>query len=244
VSLIIEEGFPIPTLKKVINSMKRVTRQTGVEIVTGDTKVVERGSLDTLFINTAGIGVIDDALDIQGSNARVGDRIILSGTIGDHGIAVLSQREGFKFESNLESDCAPLNNLVSRMVKKSKNIHVLRDPTRGGVVAALNEIALQSGVEILIEEKAVPIKDEVRAACEMLGLDPLQVASEGRLIACVAKEDALSILAVMREDPLGRDAAIIGEVLSMNKPRVLLETLVGTKRILFLPRGELLPRIC
>ncbi|UCF83805.1 MAG: hydrogenase expression/formation protein HypE [Desulfobacteraceae bacterium] len=244
VSLIIEEGFSLNTLKKVINSMEGVARKTGMQIVTGDTKVVERGSLDRLFINTAGIGSIDGDLDISGSNASVGDRIILSGTVGDHGIAVLSQREGFQFESNLLSDCAPLNNLVSRMTKASQNIHVLRDPTRGGLVTALNEIALQSGVEVVIEEKAIPVKDEVRAACEMLGLDPLHIACEGRLIAFVAREDAHSVLEVMRDDPLGKDAAIIGEVISRNKPQVLLETFIGARRIIFLPRGELLPRIC
>jgi len=243
-SLIIEEGFSLNTLKKVINSMERVARQTGIEIVTGDTKVVERGSLDRLFINTAGIGSIDADLDISGNNARVGDRIVISGTIGDHGIAVLSQREGFQFESKLMSDCAPLNNLVSRMVKESNNIHVLRDPTRGGVAAVLNEIAFQSEMEMLIEEKAIPVKDEVRAACEMLGLDPLHVPNEGRLIAFVAEKDAHSVLEAMRDDPLGKDAAIIGEVIGRNRPRVLLETLIGARRILFLPRGELLPRIC
>jgi len=243
-SLIIEEGFSLNTLKKVIKSMERVARKTGMQIVTGDTKVVERGSLDRLFINTAGIGSIDGDLDISGSNAGVGDRIILSGTVGDHGIAVLSQREGFQFESKLLSDCAPLNNLVSRMVKESKNIHVLRDPTRGGVVTALNEIALQSGAEMLIEEKTIPIKDEVRAACEMLGLDPLHIPSEGRLIAFVAGEDAHSVLQAMGDDPLGKDAAIIGEVIGRNKSQVLLKTLIGARRILPLPRGELLPRIC
>ena len=246
VSFIIEEGLPVSTLKKVIHSIKVAAHGIGLKIVTGDTKVVEKGSVDQLFINTTGIGSIDDGLDISSNHAMAGDRIILSGTIGNHGIAVLSQRDGFQFEGNLQSDCAPLNHLVSQMVKKSTNIHVMRDPTRGGVAAALNEIALQSGVEILIKEKTIPIRDEVMAACEMLGLDPLYVPSEGRLIliAFVAEQNADSVLQAMKEDPLGREAAIIGEVFGQNRPIVLLETLVGAKRILPMPRGELLPRIC
>jgi len=244
VAFIIEEGLSLKTLGKVIESMEKVARLTGVQVVTGDTKVVEKGSLDQLFINTAGIGSIDDDLDISSSNAKVGDNIIMSGTIGDHGIAVLSQREGFEFQGNLLSDCAPLNHLVSRMTEKTKNIHVLRDPTRGGVASALNEIALQSGVEILLKEAKIPIKEEVRAACEMLGLDPLHIPSEGRLVAFVSEEDAGSVIETMREDPLGKDASIVGQVVSQGNSRVLLETIIGAKRILTLPKGELLPRIC
>jgi hydrogenase expression/formation protein HypE len=243
-SLIIEEGLPLRTLKKVIDSMERVAKQTGIRMVTGDTKVVEKGSLEQLFINTAGIGIVADDLDIGGSNARVGDAVIVSGTIGDHGIAVLSQREGFQFQGELVSDCASLNHLVSKIVKKSKHIHVLRDPTRGGIVTTLNEIALQSKVEVLIHEKTIPIKEEVRAVCEMLGLDPLHVPSEGRLLAFVAREDAHAVLQVMKEDLLGKDAAIVGEVLGKNNGRVLMETFIGARRILSMPMGDLLPRIC
>ncbi|MBW1932040.1 MAG: hydrogenase expression/formation protein HypE [Deltaproteobacteria bacterium] len=243
-AFIIEEGFPLDTLKRVINSMKEIAKETGVLIVTGDTKVVEKGSLDQIFINTAGIGYIDGDLNISGSNAKVGDVVILSGTIGDHGIAVLSQRDGFKFESRLKSDCAPLNKLVSKMVEKSKNIHVLRDPTRGGIATTLNEISLQSGIEILIKEKDIPIRDEVRAACEILGLDPLNLPSEGKLIAFVSGEDAHLVLQAMREDPLGKDATIIGEVSGNTQSRVLLETIIGGTRIVNLPEGDLLPRIC
>lgn len=244
ISLIIEEGLPIKILRDVVDSIKEAAARTRVKIVTGDTKVVEVGGCDRLFINTAGIGLIPDGVDISVKNARPGDLILLSGTIGDHGMAVLSQREGFKFESEVKSDCAPLNDLVASMLKATKNIHVLRDPTRGGLASTLNEIAIQSGVELKIDEEAIPIREDVKGSCEMLGLDPLSIANEGKLVAIAAKEDAEDLLKVMRNDPLGKDSAIIGEVINDTHARVILNTKIGGNRILNMPSGELLPRIC
>jgi len=243
-SLIIEEGLTLSELKKVVSSIKAAAEEAGVKIVTGDTKVVNRGSADKLFINTSGIGIIPKGIDISGSNAKVGDKIILSGTIGDHGIAVMSQREGLKFSVPVKSDCAPLNKLVSQMLEASSLIHCLRDPTRGGLATTLNEFAKQSKVGITIEEEKIPVREGVRAACELLGFDPLYVANEGKLVAVVAPQDADKILAKMERNAYGADASIIGEVTDERKGKVIMKTRLGASRIVDMLSGELLPRIC
>jgi hydrogenase expression/formation protein HypE len=239
---IIEEGFSLETLGKVADSMAAAAKEAGVSIVTGDTKVVDKGACDGLFINTSGVGMIPEGVNVSGSLAVPGDVVIISGSIGDHGAAVINARNNFGLSGNLLSDAAPLNGLVDLMLK-SGNIHVLRDPTRGGLATTLNEIALQSKVTISIEEEKIPVKLEVKGACEMLGLDPLYVANEGKLIAILPREDSEKILNVMRQDPLGRDAAIIGKIEAGN-PRVLLATFLGSKRPLMMLEGEALPRIC
>jgi len=243
-SFIIEEGLLKSELDKVVNSVQRAAGEAGVEIVTGDTKVVHRGSADKLFINTAGVGIIAEGVNISGSNARAGDRVILSGTIGDHGIAVISQREELSFSTDLKSDCAPLGGLVAEMLNASPNIHCLRDPTRGGLATSLNELAKQSGVSIRIEEEKIPVREEVLAACEMLGFDPLYVANEGKLVAIVPPDDAEKILKAMRGNRYGKDAAIIGEVGSEKAGRVVMKTALGASRIVDMLTGDLLPRIC
>jgi hydrogenase expression/formation protein HypE len=243
-SFIIEEGLKIGELKKVVGSIKAAAEEAGVKIITGDTKVVNRGSADKLFINISGIGIIPEGVEISGANARVGDKIILSGTIGDHGIAVMSQREGLKFSVPVQSDCAPLNKLVSEMLGASIKINCLRDPTRGGLATTLNEFARQSQAGITIEEEKIPIHDGVRAACELLGFDPLYVANEGKLVAIVAPEDAKKILAKMKRDKYGAEAAIIGEVTDKHKGKVIMKTRLGASRIVDMLSGELLPRIC
>jgi hydrogenase expression/formation protein HypE len=243
-SLIIEEGLPQSDLNRIVASIQKSAREAEVEIVTGDTKVVNRGSADRLFINTAGIGIIADGVNISGSNARPGDKVILSGTIGDHGIAVLSQREGLSFTTRLESDCAPLANMVAEMLSVSPNIHCLRDPTRGGLATTLNELATQSKIGIRIEEDKVPVREEVVGACEMLGLDPIYIANEGKLVAIVPAEDAESILDIMRGNRYGTKAAIIGEATTEHPGRVVMKTSLGTSRIIDLLVGDPLPRIC
>ncbi len=243
-AFVIEEGLPISTLRRIATSMKRAVKEAGVKIVTGDTKVVERGSADSLFINTAGVGLIAKGVSISGSNAQPGDIVILSGTIGDHGIAVLSAREGLVFSNNLKSDVAPLNHLVEVMLRTSPKIHALRDPTRGGLATTLNEIAQQSKVGIRIMEERIPIREEVAAACEILGYDPLYVANEGKLVAFVAPEDAEQVLEVMRDTLYGRDAIIIGEVLPEPKGKVVMKTRIGGTRLVDMLTGEMLPRIC
>lgn len=243
-AFVIEEGFPEDDLGKILNSIQDAASEAGVQIVTGDTKVVNKGSADRIFINTSGIGLVPKGIDISGSNAKPGDKIILSGTMGDHGIAVLSQREGLQFSTTLESDCAPLNAMVSEILGISSDIHVLRDPTRGGLATTLNEIAAQSRLGIAIEEERVPIRKEVQAACEMLGLDPLYVANEGKLVAMVAAEDANSVLKVMRTNKYGNDAAIIGEVTGERPGQVVLRTAIGSSRIVDMMVGDMLPRIC
>jgi hydrogenase expression/formation protein HypE len=243
-SFIIEEGLTLSELNKVLESIKVAVETARVKIVTGDTKVVNRGSADKLFINTSGIGVIPEGVDISGANAKVGDKIILSGAIGDHGIAVMSQREGLKFSVPVKSDCAPLNGLVSEMLKASRQIHSLRDPTRGGLATTLNEFAEQSGVGITVEEGKIPIHDSVRGACELLGFDPLYVANEGKLVAVVSSDDAARVLAKMKRNKYSNEAAIIGEVTEEHKSKVILKTRLGASRILDMLSGELLPRIC
>jgi len=243
-SFIIEEGLSLKELEKVVGSVQRAVREAGIKIVTGDTKVVTRGSADKLFINTAGLGVIPEGVNVSGSNARPGDKVILNGAIGDHGIAVISQRQGLSFATKLKSDCAPLGGLVAEMVKASPNINALRDPTRGGLATSLNELAKQSKVSIRIEEKAIPVREEVLAACEMLGFDPLYVANEGKMVAIVPPRDADKVLTAMRKNKYGKDAAIIGEVMAENPGRVVMKTVLGSHRIVDMLVGDLLPRIC
>jgi hydrogenase expression/formation protein HypE len=243
-AFIIEEGLPVSDLEKVVNSVKEAANAAGVTIVTGDTKVVNRGTADKLFVNTAGIGTVPAGVDISGHNARPGDMLILSGTIGDHGIAVLSQREGINFSTELKSDCAPLNGLVAEMLAASRNIRCLRDPTRGGLATTLNEIAEQSNISIRIYEDKIPVREEVSSACEMLGLDPLYVANEGKLLAIVNPDNAEGILEGMKKHPYGQDAAIIGEVREEYPGRVVMKTSLGTTRIIDMLVGEPLPRIC
>jgi hydrogenase expression/formation protein HypE len=243
-SFIIEEGLSLSELEKIVASVQKAVTEAGVKIVTGDTKVVTRGSADRLFINTAGVGLIPEGVDISGANAKPGDKVLLSGTIGDHGIAVVSKREGLSFATKLKSDCAPLGDLVADMLKASPNIHALRDPTRGGLATSLNELARQSKVSIRIEEKEIPVREEVLAACEMLGFDPLYVANEGKMIAIVPPGDADSVLKAMRKNKYGKKAAIIGEVMSESPGRVVMKTVLGSSRIVDMLVGDLLPRIC
>ena len=243
-AFIIEEGLLQDELAEIVNSIQKATKEAEVEIVTGDTKVVNRGSADKLFINTAGVGIIPQGVNISGSNARPGDKVILSGTIGEHGIAVLSQRQGLSFSTQLESDLAPLGSLVADMLAVSHNIHCLRDPTRGGLATILNELAEQSKVSIRINEEKIPVREEVLAACEMLGLDPLYIANEGKLVAIVPALDATKVLKAMRGNHYGKSAAVIGEVRAENPGRVVMKTSLGTSRIIDMLVGDPLPRIC
>ncbi len=243
-SAIIEEGFLLRELERIVQSIKKSSEEAGVSVIAGDTKVVNRGQADKLFITTSGVGIVPPGVDISGANARAGDKILLSGTIGDHGIAIMSRREGLKFSMTLKSDCAPLNKLVSQMLEVSSRIHCLRDPTRGGLATTLNELAQQSKTGIVIEEAKIPVKEEVKAACELLGLDPVYVANEGKLVAIVAPADADKILARMRKNRYGRDAAIIGEATSEHPGKVVMKTKLGSSRIVGMLSGELLPRIC
>jgi hydrogenase expression/formation protein HypE len=240
---IIEEGLYIDDLQKIISSMQKTADEAGVKIVTGDTKVANKGHVDKIFINTSGIGIVGNDVNISGSNAKEGDIVIISGTIGNHGISVLSKREGLEFDAPIVSDCAPLNSLVMDMLSVSKNIKCLRDPTRGGLATTLNELAMQSNVGIMIDEANIPINDAVRGACELLGYDPLYVANEGVLVSIVPADEAPNILAKMIENKYGQDAQIIGEVIAEPK-KVLLKTALGTTRIVDMLAGELLPRIC
>ncbi|HEY97721.1 MAG TPA: hydrogenase expression/formation protein HypE [Dehalococcoidia bacterium] len=243
-SFIIEEGLPVADLKKILVSIKNTAAEAGVKIITGDTKVVNRGSADRIFINISGIGVIPEGVDISAANARPGDKIIINGNIGDHGIAVLSQREGLEFKLPVPSDCAPLNGLVSEMLAASKKIRCLRDPTRGGLATTLNDFAEQSSFGIIIEEERIPVHRAVMAACELFGFDPLYIANEGKLAAVVAAEDAEVILAEMKRNKYGKDAVIIGEVVAGHPGQVVMKTTLGASRIVDMPVGELLPRIC
>lgn len=241
---IIEEGLPLETLKYVVASMEKAARQAGVAVISGDTKVVERGKCDGLYINTSGIGSVPDGIDIAPRRAADGDAVICSGPIGVHGIAILSARESLGFESTLESDTASLNKMLSEVLCKVKDVHVLRDPTRGGVSGTLNEIASAAGVEIVLEEDALPVPETVRAACELLGFDPLYVANEGVVLAIVAQESAAAAVAAMRRFPEGRSAAVIGSVRKTGRSVVKLKTILGRCRIVDMLSGEQLPRIC
>lgn len=242
---ILEEGLPLAELTEIVDAMAAAAREAGVLIVTGDTKVVERGKGDGVFINTAGIGRVPAGVTISGDRARPGHKVLVSGTIGDHGVAIMSLRKGLQFETTLKSDCASLNVLVARMVDRAGGaIAVLRDPTRGGLAATLNEIADQSGVGIRLHEHSLPIRTEVRGACELLGLDPLNVANEGKLIAIVEAQHADALLDTMRQHVNGRDAAIVGEVIDDPMHLVRMVTTIGGERVIDWLHGEQLPRIC
>ena len=241
---ILEEGFPLADLERIAASMAETARVAGVRIVTGDTKVVERGKGDGVFINTAGIGLVPHGIQISGAGVQPGDVLLLSGAVGDHGLAIMTQREGLRFESPLRSDCAPLNGLVAAMLDVCPRIHTLRDPTRGGLATTLNELADQSQVGIEINEDAVPVHEAVRAASEVLGLDPLYVANEGKLIAAVPADEAEAVLRAMRAHPLGAESAVIGRATDRHPGRVTLRTILGTHRLLDMLAGEQLPRIC
>jgi hydrogenase expression/formation protein HypE len=241
---ILEEGLELGLLEQVVDAMRRAAAEAGVQIIAGDTKVVERGKADGLYINTAGVGQLWDGVAIGGDRARPGDMVILSGPIGDHGIAVLEARGDLGFETDIYSDVAPLNHLVEAMLSASKNVHVLRDPTRGGIATSLNEIAGQSQVGILLDERTIPVRPAVQAACEMLGFDPLYIANEGKVLAFVAPDDAPAVLDVMRQTRYGEESVIIGRVKAEPKGRVLMKTAIGTTRIVDVLAGEMLPRIC
>jgi hydrogenase expression/formation protein HypE len=243
-SLIIEEGFPIDLLQQIASSIHDTADRAGVTIVTGDTKVAEHGAVDQLFINTAGIGWIRPGVNLSGANARPGDKILLSGHLGDHEMAVLSQREGFTFQGELMSDCAPLNDLAEKMLDACPSIRCMRDPTRGGLATTLNEIASRSNVGLVIEEEQVPVRESVKGISELLGLDPLYLANEGKLIAICPSEESERLLKVMKSHPLGRNAEIIGNVTDENRKRVILHTLIGGHRILDMLTGGQYPRIC
>lgn len=241
---ILEEGFPLKKLEKIVISMAHAAKHAGVAIVCGDTKVVEQGKGDGVFINTTGVGVVPKGVEPSGNKARPCDRILINGPIGDHGIAVLSKREHLEFETAVESDSAALHTLVADMVTAVPDIHCLRDPTRGGLATTLNELAQQSGVGICLQEQAIPIHAEVNAACELLGLDPLYIANEGKLVAICAQQHADNLLSVMRDHPLGKEAAIIGEVVEDEHQMVEMETRFGGRRVVDWMAGEPLPRIC
>ncbi|MEM6575606.1 MAG: hydrogenase expression/formation protein HypE, partial [Pseudomonadota bacterium] len=241
---ILEEGFPLADLERIVASMAAAAEDAGVPVVTGDTKVVERGKGDGVFITTTGIGVVPPGVHISGDRAQPGDAILVSGSLGDHGVTIMSSRENLEFETSLSSDSAALHTMVASLVQASDQIHCLRDPTRGGLATALNEMAQQSGVGMMLDEDAVPVKPAVHAACELLGLDPLYVANEGKLVCICAQDDAGRLLNVMRAHPLGCDAAIIGKVVEDQHGFVQMETSFGGSRVLDWLTGEQLPRIC
>jgi hydrogenase expression/formation protein HypE len=248
-AFILEEGLLAEELQRVVQSMREAAEEAGVQLVTGDTKVVNRGKGDKIFITTTGLGVVEGAFEISASRARPGDKIFVSGYIGDHGIAIMSQRENLEFEGAIESDCAALNSLVSAMLEAMGAngdcpVHVLRDPTRGGVATTLNEIAARSSVGMLLSQAAIPVRESVQGACELLGLDPLYVANEGKLLAVVEASAAEAVLNAMRNHPLGAESSIIGEVVSEHPGMVRMKTAVGGTRILDVMFGEQLPRIC
>lgn len=241
---ILEEGFPMADLGRIVEDMAAAARDAGVSIVTGDTKVVERGRGDGVYINTSGIGVIGDAVEINPQRAKAGDAILLSGTLGDHGMAIMSVREGLEFETTITSDCASLHTMVAQLLAAVPDVHVLRDPTRGGLASALNEIAASAQVGMVVREEAIPVRAEVRAACELLGLDPFFVANEGKLIAIVPRQDAERGLAALRAHPLGANATIIGEVTDKHPGMLIGKTGIGASRVITMQIGEQLPRIC
>jgi hydrogenase expression/formation protein HypE len=243
-AFIIEEGLPMEDLWRIVLSMQAAATRAGVMLVTGDTKVVDRGKGDKIFITTSGVGIVAEGIDISSKRAAVGDQIILSGPMAMHGIAIMSVREGLEFSGRIESDTAPLNELVQTMLRVSKHIHVLRDPTRGGVASALNEIAQSSNVGAVISETSLPLTEEVRGACEILGLDPLYVANEGKLLSFVPPEESAMVLEAMRAHPLGREAVVIGEVTSQHPGTVIMKSRIGGSRVVDMLSGEQLPRIC
>ena len=241
---ILEEGLPVETLQRVIESMRQAADEAGVKIVSGDTKVVERGKADGLYVSTTGVGVLPEGREISGRRAEPGDVVILSGFMGDHGVAVLAARGELGFETGIQSDCAPLNHLIAAALAASENIHVLRDPTRGGVATTLNEIAKQSQVCITLNETALPLRPAVASTCEMLGFDPLYIANEGKVLVLVDQADAQAVLAAMRASQYGADSVVIGEVSAAPQGRVLMKTAFGSTRVVDMLAGEMLPRIC
>jgi hydrogenase expression/formation protein HypE len=243
-SFILEEGLPMEDFWRVVQSMHAAADDAGVKLVTGDTKVVDRGKADKIFVNTSGIGVVTNEVNIHPARATLGDKIIISGPIAVHGIAIMSVREGLEFETEVASDTAPLHELVAAMIAAKIDIHVLRDPTRGGVTSALTEIAQAAKIGMLLNESSIPISEEVKGACEILGLDPLYVANEGKLLAIVATEDTDRLLQVLRSNSLGRDAAVIGEVVNEHPGLIMMKTRVGGTRVVDMLSGEQLPRIC
>jgi hydrogenase expression/formation protein HypE len=243
-AFIIEEGLRMETLRRVADSLRRAADAAQVTVVTGDTKVVEKGSGDGLFINTSGVGVVPAGVSLSANQARPGDKVLLSGYIGDHGICILAQREGLEFETTIVSDTAPLHTLAASMLEVTTEIRCMRDPTRGGLSSTLNEIAAQSRVGITVDERCIPVREDVKGACELLGLDPLYVANEGKLVAIVAPERADAVLAAMRRHPLGADAQMIGTVTAPNPGLVTMRTVMGPTRIVDMLAGDQLPRIC
>jgi len=243
-AFILEEGFPLEKLRRIVSSMREAAQRAGVQIVTGDTKVVERGSCDGMFINTAGVGAVETGLHLSANQARPGDVVLLSGPIGDHGIAILAEREGLSFETTIVSDTAPLNSLVADLLKTGAAIRCMRDPTRGGVASACNEIAQSSRTGIQLREEAIPLRREVRGACELLGLDPLYIANEGKLLAICAPEGADRLLRTMQDHPLGLGASVVGKVTQENAGLVTMRTTLGAVRIVDMLANDPLPRIC
>ncbi|MFH2059873.1 MAG: hydrogenase expression/formation protein HypE [Pseudomonadota bacterium] len=242
--MIIEEGFPMDDLIRIMTSIKYAAEKTGVLIITGDTKVVNKGSVDKIFINTAGIGIIEGNLEISADRLKPGNKVIISGYIGDHGISIMAVREGLIFDTPVKSDSAPLNKMVEYILDTKAKINAMRDPTRGGVAASLNEFASNSNVGIRLEEELLPIRNEVKEACDILGLDPLYVANEGKMIVVVEPEDAAKVLEAMKKDKIGKNACIIGEVTEVNKGKVVMQNKIGTTRVVDMHTGEQLPRIC
>lgn len=247
-AMILEEGFPIPDLIAICESIAACAKEAGVQIVTGDTKVVNRGHGDGIYINTSGIGVLKKDLDLSGRFCKPGDKVLISGTLGDHGITIMSCREGLNFQADIKSDAAPLNHMIQAVIEAAPEVRCFRDPTRGGLASTLNELASQSDVDILIQEDTIPVKDVVRGACEMLGYDVLQVANEGKMVCVVPTDEAEAALKAMQGTEYGHDAAIIGEIASVANldrgPKVMLRTSFGSTRILDMLVGEQLPRIC
>lgn len=244
VGFIIEEGLAIDDLLKVVEGMNRAAKKAGVVIATGDTKVVDRGKGDKIYINTSGIGIVFEGIDVKPQNVRIGDKIIISGNIAQHGISIMSVREGLEFETTVKSDTAALNGLVKSILSVTKNVHMMRDPTRGGVASALNEIAEAGNVGILIVEESIPIEEQVKSACELLGIDPLYVASEGKMIIIVPPSEVDIVLNAMHNHPLGKDATVIGEVVDSHHGTVVMKTQIGGMRVVDMLSGEQLPRIC
>ncbi|EAT59925.1 hydrogenase expression/formation protein HypE [Chlorobium ferrooxidans] len=241
---VLEEGFPLADLETIVMSMAAAALKAGVMIVTGDTKVVGKGQCDRIFINTAGVGAIREGVDLSCRNLKPGDSLILSGSVGDHGMAIMTSRQNLSFQSTIKSDSASLNSMIAEVLDAVPGVHAMRDPTRGGVAATLNELAAASSVGIEINETAIPVKPDVRGACELLGIDPLHVANEGKLVLAVASKDADRVLEVMRATEEGRDAVIIGTVVDDHHGMVVMRTAFGSRRIVDLPLGEQLPRIC
>ena len=244
VGVILEEGFDFDALQKIVDAMAAAAREAGVKIVTGDTKVVGRGQADGIFINTAGVGELIDGVDISAKNIRAGMKILVSGFIGDHSTTILAERHGLELPPNVKSDCAPLNGLIREMLAVEPKIAMLRDATRGGLAAVLNEIAQAANVGILLDDEKIPVREEVRGVCDILGFDVLELANEGKIVAVVPRESAEKILSVMRRNVYGRNAAVIGEVVAQSVGKVGLRTAIGSVRIVDMPAGELVPRIC